>query len=356
MELFYKPPPYRFDLAAKYIYVKYIDKNINTDFHKNLYEEHIKTFNNCKELDNGKENIEDFFKSFNKLIENIKDKGFDKSFPITYNKNGLTNGAHRLMTSYYFNIEPFFEKHENELFTHYNYSFFLNREKNPLERFYADSMALEYVNVNKNIRCMVVYPVSNRYRGIQKIRQLINKYGYLYYEKEINLSDRGVNNLIKEMYRGEDWIGDMFPRGWSPGGKAQRCTGKGSTHLLLISMNDTNQLINLKDECRELFKLGKHSLHISDETIDTFRICSSLLNENSIKFLNKGTNDISDKCKKQILSFFKGNRESICFSNPKIVKEMNEEIEINEIVNDEIIFNPKYHFYFNGFKFKCSNN
>ena len=49
--------------------------------------------------------------------------------------------------------------------------------------------------------------------------------------------------------------------------------------LYLIEFNDCNKIVEFKERCRQFFNIAKHSLHISDYTIDTFRIVSSLLNE-----------------------------------------------------------------------------
>ena len=127
--------PSRFDLMAKYLYVKSIDKNLNTDFFKELYHKHFVTFNGCKELpDNtigeigiAKNNIDDFINSFDKLIKNLKKNGYDERFPIPIGNNGIiVNGAHRLVASYYFNITPKFINLNEEGNVGYNYSFFLN--------------------------------------------------------------------------------------------------------------------------------------------------------------------------------------------------------------------------------------
>ena len=60
---------------------------------------------------------------------------------------------------------------------------------------------------------------------------------------------------------------------------------------------DLDKLVELKNKCRELYNFGKHSLHMSDYSEDTFRIASSLLNQNSIDFLNNGTNNLSEQTK-----------------------------------------------------------
>ena len=70
----------RFDLMAKYLYVKYFEIKERTNFFIELYKDHINTFNGCYELpdptvgDNKihKKNIQDFIKAFNDL--KIKNK------------------------------------------------------------------------------------------------------------------------------------------------------------------------------------------------------------------------------------------------------------------------------------------
>ena len=232
----------------------------------------------------------------------------------------------------------------------YNYSFFLNRNGNPkLEEKYADTIALEYVKHNPNLRTMIIYPVAFEVNKIREVIEIINKYGYIYYHKLIVLNVNGINNLIKEMYRGEEWIGGMFPNGWSPGGKAERCIGNNPLVYISIVMNDVEKCVELKEKCRQIFNIGKHSLHISDFTIDTYRISSSLLNINSIDFLNNGTNDIDSNKKELLIDYFNSNENN---KDDILIIEMNDDkinyIKINE--DDEKLYNPINFYYFNGYK------
>jgi len=386
----------RFDLMAKYLYIKYKEKNIKSSFFKELYHKHLITFNNCYELPDlhskeqiDKTNIETFINNFDKLIESIKFNGFNKKYPIPMgNNNIIINGAHRLIVCYYFNIIPEFIKINENGNTSYNYSFFLNRKPNPpLDKLYADSMALEYIKHNPKIRTMIVYPTAFNSEKLLYISKIISEYGYIYYSKSAGLSKKGINNLVKELYRGEEWIGGLFPSGFSPGGKSQRCFTDipHPTIIILIEMKDTNKLVELKEKCRAIFNIGKHSLHISDFQEDTFRVASSLLNNNSIDFLNNGTNDVSENTKNLLTKYFdkiKNNNEDFCLTS-SLIMEMyglrqakdidylhKDNMEINlkdvglhsgkwenyyHIHKDEIIYNPENHFYFNGFKFATLN-
>jgi len=373
--------PTRFDLMAKLLYIKSKEKNLNTNYFKELYHKHIITFNNCWEYPGTKTSIEDFYNNFDNLIDDMKKNGYNETHPIIIGNNGvLVNGAHRLMTSFYLQKKAAYIYENKNGTTAYHYNFFLKRKKNsPLDRKYTDRISLEYIKICKNLRSMVIYPVAYNVEKINHINQIISEYGYLYYSKTVNLTKNGVNNLIKEAYRGEAWIGGLFPRGVTE--KARLCVGKNPTILFLIYMNDLSKLVELKEKCRVLFGLGKHSLHISDYTEDTFRIASSILNENSIHYLNNGNNDITPQTKQLLANYFKKvgeKREDYCLTS-SLIMEMyhlrpakdidylhkdNEILQLSKtgihdgkwltyyhINKDEIIYNPKYHFYFNGFKF-----
>ncbi len=389
--------PSRFDFMAKYLYVKQYDKKYNTSFFIDLYKAHITTFNGGYELPDTtlpnstiiKQNIDDFIKVFNELIDDMKKNGYNKQYPIPVDKNGIIeNGTHRLLTAYYYNIKPEIKQISGKG-QYYDYNFFLQRQgKPPLERIYADTMALEYINHNPNQRCMILYPNAYDNNKIQKIIPIIKQYGDIYYHKVIKLSPNGLINLIKELYRGEEWIGGLFPTSGGDG-KFRFCYVDNPIIYISISMYDVTKLIEMKEKCREIYNLGKHSLHVSDYISDTWRISAALLNENSINFLNNGTNNISPQTKQLLTTYFKeiennneSNNEDYCLTSSLIMEMYNlrqakdidylhkdnkcidaENIGIHDgkwlsyyqIHKDEIIYNPQNHFYVNGYKFATLN-
>lgn len=358
--------PHRFDLMAKYIYVKFYNKKIKSNFYIDLYQKHLETFNNCKETLNNfsfeqKNGIDEFIKKFNFLIENIKKNGFNDKYPIPIGENNMIiNGSHRLVICYYFNINPIFINENINGSINYNYNFFINRKKGfpKLKQYYSDIMALEYINHNKKLRSMIIYPRAHIYNNINKIFKLIEKYGYIYYIKKINLTHLGLNNLIKELYRGEEWIGGLFPKGIS--NKTRKCVTFPMlpTIIILIELKDLDKLIELKKKCRDIFRIDKHSLHMTDYQYDTFRVSSSLLNKNSIYFLNNFKNVINKKTQNKFKDFFdnnKENKEDICIKNKIDNLDNIEYLNHTDIKNQDLIYNPKNHFYFNGFKFQNYN-
>lgn len=387
--------PERFDLLAKYLYIKYYFNNYKSSFYKDLYKSHIITFNKAWEYPGTKRNIDEFITSFNILIESIKKSGYDEKNIIEVDSNNIIiNGAHRLMICYYLNIKPNIKKvNKSNCNSNYNYDFFLNRNNywrrdnenyQNLPIIYSDTMALEYIKIKTNVRTMILYPISYKLGKRDEIEKIINNYGVLYYKKKVNLNKNGVCNLIKEMYRGESWIGGIFPND-NCGGKFDVCYSEYPTELYIIDFNRGADIIKFKEECRKIFNKGKHSLHISDGKVDTFRIGSSLLNDNSIHFLNNGTNNLSNNTKDLLIKYFNkigNNNEDYCLTSSLIMELFNlrnaKDIDYFHINNkninikniglhkgkwedyyhikkNEIIYNPKYHFFFNGYKFTTLN-
>mgnify|MGYP001269461014 CR=1 FL=1 len=379
----------RFDLMAKLLYIKNYEKEINSKFYIDLYKQHINVFNKNWEHPGTKTNILEFISEFNKLIQSFKKNGFDNKYPIQMGKNTvIINGSHRLMLSYYYNIKPNIIFKENNGHT-YNYDFFLQRNNywrrnnetyNNLKQIYADTMALEYIKNNKNVRCMITYPIAHKYNKISNIVKVIEEYGYLYYKKELKLTKNGVINFIKELYRGESWIGGMFPND-SCGGKLDLCYSEDPITLFLIDFKDINKIVECKEKCRTFFNLNKHSLHMSDYQKDTFRIASCLCNKNSLDFLNYGTNNISQNTKNSLVAYFNNlkqnnndyvltsslilemfglrNAKDLDYIHKKDCKLQLKNTGVHSGIwltyysepKNELLYNPNHYFYFNGFKF-----
>lgn len=117
---------YRYDVFIKYYYVQaYITKN-NYELAKEIYLNHIKSFNNFIEPDGRKKSPQDFIESFNSLIDNIKFEGISKTIiPVT--KNGeIIDGAHRLAIALYLNLKVQFAIFDL-LDANYNKDFFISR-------------------------------------------------------------------------------------------------------------------------------------------------------------------------------------------------------------------------------------
>lgn len=374
---------YRFDLGAKLFYVKCVVDKIDTNYFKEMYFKHIETFNGCWEYPGDKTDIEQFYDAFNKLIEDMMKNGYNSKYPVHIGNNGIIiNGSHRLITSKYLGIEPFINLNKEIGGVGYNYDFFIHRtEKKPLDVKYADFIALNNLELFKDqncVRSVVVYPIANKLNKNHLIEDILSQYGTIMYKKRVNLNRRGVSNLIKEMYRGENWIGGVFPND-DCGGKFDPCYADYPVEFYLFCFKDPVKDVEMKNRVREIFNMGKHSVHATDTYVETFRVASTLLNDNSIHFLNHATNNISQNSKNMLVQYFDKVKydENYCITSGMILElyglrttrdldylnRTDNDIRVKNITphcgewlqfypycKDEIIFNPNNYFYFNGHK------
>mgnify|MGYP003644126519 CR=1 FL=1 len=380
--------PYRFDVLAKYIYAKH--RHLDSSFPKDIYKHHLEVWNNCNEITNPhKSTFEDFVAQFHSIIDSITSQGFDNTLSqVPLFKGHLINGAHRVAASVLNNSKVWCrEAAETEGQLDCSYYYLANKkdfQKEGLQSFYADAMALEYAKLKKNTFTITLFPSAQGH--LNKVRELIVGAADIVYEKEVDLTRDGAFNFIKVLYEGEPWLGDATNNFHGVDPKLQPCYKSGGvTRIFLIETSDPNKLGALKEEIRNIFKIGKHSVHINDTHEETLRISQALLNDNSIHFLNN--------CKKQYFPYFDYllallkntiighglNTEDFCvtassilsayglrqgqdldylhasedhkFEGHEHVSSHNSEISHYRHTKDDIIHNPKNHFYFRGLKF-----
>jgi len=388
--------PKRFDLFAKYIYILYKDRNLQTKWGENLYKEHIKAFNNFFEDDNSnKTDADKFVSTFNNLLEIYRRGNINEHLsliPLDENNCPL-DGAHRLALSVYYDRDistirmKSLQPHNSYAF---DYNFFI---KKGFDLQYSDFIALEYAKLNPNTYLMCVFPnaeVSPRFEHI------LSEYAQVFYKKDVYLNQIGRLNTVLSLYKNEAWLGDFTNNFLGANYKTNACFPSSEYHLnqplivyLLVS-ESLEKIIQLKSQLRSLFDAGKHSLHINDFHEETTRLCSLFFNENSIDYINNVTLPKYDK----FLSYFKLfknfikekdlNIDNFCVSGSSVLSAfgLRDCYDLDFLASDEknipnfdnpmischnenflrysldedisihdIIFDPKNHFYIDGVKF-----
>lgn len=278
---------YRFDIIPKVLYAKFQD----IQWFTSLYKDHIMTFNGGKEDDNGKKSVEDFIVQFRKLINSMSVHGYDSKYPLLISRNmNLVNGSHRLSISYLFGITPSVTTLNNDHHTVYDYRFFKHRNsKNPIvkhgmELEYMDFCALYASKIFKKSLVVCIFPRAEG--DIQKTLQILSSHGTVFYHKTFSLSYTGLVNLTYELYRGEGWIGGFYPNTPS---KADVCRGNNPLHSILWIPNNGTNVVQVKERIRELYHVGKHSVHIPDTHHESIRIAKTVFHDKSLQYINKIT-------------------------------------------------------------------
>lgn len=303
--------PERFDLIAKICYVRAYITGIGLDWASEVYRQHIMAFSCGREPGNKeKKNVDIYVEVFNRLINDIRENGFDsnKSVIPVGADNTIMDGAHRVAIAIYLKREipivRFLQLKANN-----GYDFFENAL---LGRTYMDNMALEYIKLCPQLHCACVWPKAYDIDKIQKMEKLMQTNGKIVYKKQIILEYQGIRNLMIQVYSGFEWMGGIDSHFSGAIGKADACYVQGKPmYIYVIEMDSLQHTLDLKAEIRDIFKVGNHSIHISDTQEEAIQIGQMLLSDESIHFLNHGQPDKDIDFFKKIMAFRNEHEENI---------------------------------------------
>jgi len=385
--------PYRFDVMAKYIYGKYRSKGSSSKWHVDLYSEHLKVWNNYVEqgrhTKQEKDSEDKFISCFNDLLDSIKTDGFNEEISrIWINNNGhIINGGHRLAGCLLYDKKPACEVHDSAKGqANCSSYYFLNKKDNVAKGLsvdYADSMALQYARLKPNTYIVTLFPSAVGKDEI--VRQALLEYGMIVYEKAVDFHNNGPFNFVRTMYQGEKWVGTWDDEFKGTNGKVEPCfCNPGPVKIFLFECKSHELLGEYKDKIRDIYKIGKHSVHINDSHEETLRLAEIVFNKNTIHFTNNSRLkyfDIFTKYFAQFINWIKQSgvcSDDICVDGSAVLSAYgvrdcrdidflyhddyidtesktfschNEEGRYYPVTKDEIIYNPSNHFYYRGIKF-----
>lgn len=271
----------RFDLSFKLFYLELKEKNI--DLATSVYKEHIKAFSLGKYIEPGnanKNSFEKYLYEFEKIFDNIKSEGFNQKkslIPLDVNKS-ISNGSHRTASSIFLNRTVYTVDLKTKV-SNYDYNFFRKRN---ISNDILDIAAAKYVKYSDNIYSAVVWPSAvGKENEIEKIIPNI------VYKKRVKLNPNGAHNIISQIYYGEDWLGYSDSNFKGAKSKLIECFKNfNALKIYFFNADSLKKVANIKNTIRDLFKIGKHSIHISDTKKEAQRIANLVLNKNAIHFLN----------------------------------------------------------------------
>lgn len=283
LELFLKQK--RFDLIYKYLYLK----NQDNDFIIKAYLENIRAFNNFHEIEPSdgiaKDSATDFLNSFNHLYNSIKENGFDNTKKIPIGENGeISDGAHRLTCAAVLNLNiTTYQDYRNDL---YDYKFFINKKMN---QDIMDFGALEYVKLNPNAYIVNLHSITDCSKD-KNVENILERYGFIYYKKDIKLTFNGYVNLKKLSYGSfwnrENWIGNTENKFAGAQMHARNSIGDNPLRAYVFICEDINNVVKAKAEIRELFSIGNFSVHINDTREEAVWLAETYFNKNSLDMIN----------------------------------------------------------------------
>ena len=238
----------RFDIAAKTLYAKNKIRNINTPFHKELYLQHLKVWNNFEEMKPAKKGQQEFLNSFDSILTSIETNGFDKQqSKIPVLMGTPINGAHRVASCIILEKTPeIYEADISEGQYLCNYEYFKNKTNfvsTGLEDKYLDEMALEFCRNKDNLYTISLFPSHDQ--KIEDTLFLIQQQYNVIYKKQVSLNDNGKKNYIHNLYYGENWIGPKSLKYPGVIEKTNYCFSNGNEICVILIEEDNVENLNL---------------------------------------------------------------------------------------------------------------
>ena len=300
------------------------------------------------------------------------------------NKEELKNTLviSQLLYTKYKTIDWFIDLYKNIIFISYKktklvdiYNYIKNPElltikesKNLYPKKYLDSILLEYIKLNNNVRTFIIHPIEYNSDKLNDIEKLILSYGMIYYENKIKI--QGISkyhNLLKQI--------NFYDERESLYDRAYISYKNEPLIFILIDFYDLTQINEFIKNCKKIFKTTSFDLCETKE--DTFRISSILLNNNTLNKLDFKFNPYIKNLLNIYFDFFENDKDNCCIFtiskfkityihiNNIIIKSniiYNEDIEFIELEDiayfkrKNLIYNPDEYYYYNGFKFKKNNS
>ncbi|BBG84328.1 hypothetical protein KAM338_20700 [Aeromonas caviae] len=267
----------RFDILIKVKALPLLLSNNNGIAVEN-YKKHIVVITEGKCSENGnlnKNSIDCFINDFREIAINIRDKGFNESqsyIPINEHLQPL-NGAHRIASALHFNREIKCVIIPGESIN-YEEKYFSDVE---FSKEYIESCYLLLQRYQRNIVTGVVWPSL----GFLPEKVTSN----VIYSKKLELSSTGLKNFVVNTYLNESWIGNAKNNFSSSVGKSNPCFG--NQPLTIFMMHSKNiDLVHYKDSIRADLGLDKNSIHICDDSKDSYLLARFALNPNIENILN----------------------------------------------------------------------
>ena len=345
----------RFDVVVKYMYAS----NLASEFYKNAYKEHLRIWNGFYEGSPRKRGFEDFDNAFKSIINNTVNE------PVPVNPEGhIANGAHRLAAALY-HQRPINIRNTNPDENNYvesDYEYFVKRG---LSQSIVKRTALEYAKLKSNTHVMCLFPIAHK--RMTEVINIIEKHSNIFYKSSEVFNATGQLGLIKEIYLSDGWGTEKAIRK-----KCKQCfRGMSQVTFVLLDAKNLETVKEMKNKIRALFKVGNHSVHINDTHEDTIRIAKTVFNINSIHFLNNRKN-VSFPNYKKLMANIKPNEnevitgstvlslyglrdckdiDKIYYNNPPSDSHNQYLKNLYKLTLDDIVNNPIYHLYYNGFKY-----
>ncbi len=370
---------------VKYLYARNIGLEQDTTFFRDMYLASLRAFNNFYEHEPHKLGAQSFLESFQEIIANIADRGYDKTLPPVRIDERLEvlDGAHRVAACAALGRQVCVSRQEAPARQDFDFQYFKSRG---FPDKYADFAAMEFVRNNPRALVVTLHAV-NATSFDPQVEEILSRHGTLFYKKPCFLNFNGYVNLKKISYSGERWIGSSANGFKGARRHAGASFGPNPLRAHVFVETSSGAAVAAKAEIRKLLGSGNETVHITDDHAESIELVEALLNDNSIYVLNSRPFDLAsphlderlavlartleaggiekaNACvvgraamavfgmgKPERLEFVALEKVDIAERDAAAIAVRDEPVTPRLPSSLEVILNPDLHFYFEGFKF-----
>jgi len=272
----------RLDVFARTDFARRRIAGQSDSWSRSLYREWLLTSGTGKEMEDGtKISVQDYFRSFESVIDSIEANGFDARLGAIPVRNGvLANGAHRFAVSLVTNQQILIAE-TNEPTGIYDYR---SMKKLGLSPVFIDAMAMSLIQATAKVRGIIIFGEAKSV--VDQIEKEIRKTAGIIIRKRIGLTAIGRRRIVEIAYGHNDW--------WDQTELLEKMTAErfhdcpSHCDVIFTLESDVNSLQDRKERLRTLLpdQTFERKLHGSDFYFDSVYLAECVLNANSLLFLN----------------------------------------------------------------------
>jgi hypothetical protein len=368
----------RLDVAIKLLCLEL--SCYNEKYAKSVYLDHLKsaTLGKFREPGNkDKKNALKYIQEFENISRSIF-TGFDNNrsvIPCTVDST-ILNGTHRTACAIFHKKKVFIVKinADKEIQDHL---FYAHRN---MARSHIEASVIAHIGHALDSYVALIWPAAKANIDLSCLIPNV------IYKKKINLNKNGAHNLIIQLYCDEQWLGEREGGYKNAITKVIKCFPNYDRSAIAVAFQASSleEVIKLKEKIRDHCSIGKHAIHITGTREEAKTASKILFNDNAIHFLNfakpykhpslmNRLYRVKEYLNEQAVPFNEaivdgslvleayGIREAkdidlICMNEietntPGLISTHIDQIMHHNIAKEDLIFNPKYYFEFEGIKF-----
>jgi len=193
----------RFDVMAKYLYAQHREWGIRSSWARRLYLTHIRVFNGFREHVPRKQGPEEFLAAFHDILDSVRTEGFlaRHSLVSLGADDVLINGSHRLAACLFYR-KPILCRLEAESGTDFSSGWFRRRTQfvsTGLPMACGDPMALQYARLKPDCRMLLVATPTSADEGA--LLRCVREHGNIVYAKRLELDLQSMQALTRLMQK-----------------------------------------------------------------------------------------------------------------------------------------------------------